>query len=71
MGNVIKLVTNQQSKESTEEHIGNGVFRTEVPDGATWVIFNNGSSGAGNQTDDLKIEGYNKIYDNGWQPYNG
>ena len=24
--NVIKLVTKQQSKESTEEHIGNGVL---------------------------------------------
>ena len=26
MPNVIKLVTKQQSKESTEEHIGNGVL---------------------------------------------
>ena len=26
MSNVIKLVTKQQSKESTEEHIGNGVL---------------------------------------------
>lgn len=54
------------------EKLGNNVFRAEVPEGATWVIFNNGSGGNGNQTNDTKIEGYNKILDMGvWSDYNG
>ena len=54
------------------ENLGNNVFRAEVPAGATWVIFNNGSGGNGNQTNDTKIEGYNKILDMGvWSDYTG
>ena len=52
------------------ENMGNGVFRVEVPAEAEYIIFNNGSGGNGNQTDDLRIEGYNKIYENGsWRNY--
>ena len=45
---------------------GNNIFDIEVPDGAKYVIFNNGDS----QTDDLRIADGNKIYSNGsWQNY--
>ncbi|HCA05119.1 MAG TPA: hypothetical protein DEO32_04375 [Ruminococcaceae bacterium] len=54
------------------ESVGDGVYRAEVPSGATWVIFNNGSGGNGNQTGDTKIEGYGKILiGESWSNYNG
>ena len=54
------------------ESLGNNVYRVEVPSEATYIIFNNGNGGNGNQTSDLKISGMNKIYDNGtWSDYNG
>lgn len=54
------------------ENMGDGVYRVEVPSDATMIIFNNGSGGNGNQTSDIKIEGYNMIYQNGaWSKYNG
>ena len=44
---------------------GNGVYSVEVPDGATSIIFNDGT----NQTDDLTIQ-MGKIYKGGsWQNY--
>ena len=46
---------------------GDGVYSIEVPEGAQYIIFNNGSE----QTDDLTLQGANKIYDNGvWSDYN-
>ncbi len=54
------------------ENMGDGVYRVEVPSDAEMIIFNNGSGGNGNQTADIKIEGYNMIYQNGaWSKYNG
>ena len=54
------------------ESLGNNVYRVEVPSDATFIIFNNGSGGNGNQTTDLTISGMNKIYENGsWSDYNG
>lgn len=45
---------------------GNNIYEMEVPDGAEYVIFTNGTS----QTDDLKLSGGDKIYRNGsWQDY--
>ena len=45
---------------------GNGVYSINVPEGAQYIIFNNGSK----QTDDLKLQGANKIYENGvWSTY--
>lgn len=53
------------------ENMGDGVYRVEVPSDATMIIFNNGSGGNGNQTADIKINGMNKIYNNGtWSDYN-
>lgn len=52
------------------ENLGNGEYRIEVPAATQMIIFNNGGSGNGNQTSDLRIEGFNKIYDNGvWRDY--
>ena len=54
------------------ESLGNNVYRVEVPSDATYIIFNNGSGGDGNQTGNLTISGMNKIYENGtWSDYNG
>ena len=45
---------------------GDGVYSIEVPEGAEYIIFNNGSA----QTDDLKLQGANKIFENGtWSDY--
>ena len=45
---------------------GDGVYSIEVPEGAQYIIFNNGSA----QTDDLKLQGANKIFENGtWSDY--
>ena len=49
------------------ESIGNGVYRIEVPDGATSIIFSNSGN---NQTADLTINA-GKLYENGsWSDYN-
>lgn len=49
------------------ESIGNGVYRIEVPDGATSIIFSNSGN---NQTTDLTINA-GKLYENGsWSDYN-
>ena len=50
------------------ESVGNNVYRIELPADATKIIFNNGDN---DKTGDLNIEGFNKIYDNGWNNYNG
>lgn len=48
------------------ESIGNNTYRFELPDGAEYAIFNNGST----QTGDLKIPDVNMIYSNGqWSKY--
>lgn len=48
---------------------GDGVYSVKIPEGAKYVIFNNGS---GTQTDDLTLAGINKIYNNGtWSDYSG
>ena len=50
------------------ESVGNGVYRIELPADATKIVFNDRN----NKTDDLTLEGFNKIYDNGsWSQYNG
>ena len=51
------------------ESIGNNVYRVEIPSDATKIIFNNNN--LGRQTDDLRLEGMGKIYDNGWRDYTG
>lgn len=59
-----KEMTSWPGKKMTDK--GNNIFDIEVPDGAEYVIFNNGDS----QTDDLRIADGNKIYSNGsWQNY--
>lgn len=59
-----KEMTSWPGKKMTDK--GNNIFDIEVPDGAKYVIFNNGDS----QTDDLTIADGNKIYSNGsWQNY--
>lgn len=50
------------------ESVGNNVYKVEVPAGATMIIFNSN----GQQTGDITINGYNKIYDNNqWYDYLG
>lgn len=45
---------------------GDGVYSIEVPEDAQYIIFNNGSE----QTDDLTLQGADKIYNNGsWSDY--
>lgn len=45
---------------------GNNVYSIDVPAGVQYIIFNDGSS----QTDDLTLQGVNKIYENGtWSNY--
>lgn len=59
-----KEMSSWPGKKMTDK--GNNIFDIEVPDGAKYVIFNNGDS----QTDDLRIADGNKIYSNGsWQNY--
>ena len=59
-----KEMTSWPGKQMTDK--GNNIFDIEVPDGAKYVIFNNGDS----QTDDLRLADGNKIYSNGsWQNY--
>lgn len=46
---------------------GDGVYSVDIPKGASYIIFNNGS---GTQTGDLTLAGVNKIYNNGtWSDY--
>ncbi len=51
------------------ESIGNNVYRAEIPSDATMVVFNNNNQGR--QTEDIRLEGLGKIYDNGWRDYTG
>lgn len=45
---------------------GDGVYSIEVPEGVQYIIFNNGQA----QTDDITLQGVNKIYENGsWSDY--
>lgn len=47
--------------------IGDNVYSIELPSDATYVIFNNNS---GDQTKDIKLQGFGKIYNNGtWSDY--
>ncbi len=51
------------------ESVGNNVYRLEISSSATYVIFNNGQ---GAQTDNISLQGMNKIFENGsWNNYNG
>ena len=48
-------------------NVGSGVWKTDVPEDAEYIIFTNGS---GQQTGDLTINGTGKIYNNnGWSDY--
>ena len=48
-------------------NVGSGVWKTDVPEDAEYIIFTNGS---GQQTGDLTINGTGKIYNNnGWSYY--
>ncbi len=50
------------------ESVGNNVYRIEIPETATKIIFNNGGN---EQTNDITLEGFNKIYKDGsWSNYN-
>lgn len=52
------------------EHIGNDVYKAEIPSEVNMVVFNNNNQGQ--QTGDIRLEGMNKIYDNGsWRDYTG
>lgn len=43
-------------------------YSVEIPSNAQYIIFTNGS---GSKTDDLTLQGFNKIYENGsWSDYN-
>lgn len=49
------------------QSIGNNVYRIEIPSSAEYIIFNNGN---GNKSNDIKLEGTNKIYENGsWRDF--
>lgn len=51
------------------ESIDDSVYRIELPETAEFVIFNNGG---GDQTSDITLEGFGKIYNNGsWSSYGG
>lgn len=46
--------------------VGDNVYRIEVPADAQYIIFNDGT----NKTDDITLQGMNKIYNNGsWSNY--
>ena len=48
--------------------VGDGVYRIEVPKDAKYIIF---SDGSGNQTEDIQLEGTNKIFTGTeWNDYN-
>ncbi|MDO4748542.1 MAG: starch-binding protein [Eubacteriales bacterium] len=50
------------------EPIGDNVYRCEIPSDATMVVFNNNNQGQ--QTQDIRLEGFGKIYSNGsWSNY--
>ena len=45
---------------------GDGVYSIVIPEGVQYIIFNNGQA----QTDDITLQGVNKIYENGsWSDY--
>ena len=47
--------------------VKDGVYTAEIPSDAEYIIFNNGN---GSKTDDLKLEGFDKIYKDGtWSDY--
>ncbi len=48
-------------------NVGNNVYRIELPADAQYIIFSNNGA---NQTGDIKLEGFGKIYNNGWTNYN-
>ena len=50
------------------ENVSGDVFRIEIPEGATHVIFTVGNDSG--KTTDLDVPGPGKIYDNGWSDYN-
>jgi|GEM_PF-6729891 len=47
------------------ESLGNGIFRIQLPEGHTNVVFN----GDGQQTGDIATQGTGMIWDGSWQPY--
>lgn len=52
-----------------QQHKDN-IYKAAVPSDATFVIFNSDSGGA--QTDDIPLQGFNKIYSSGsWSDYTG
>ena len=52
------------------EPVGNNVYRAQIPQDATMVVFNNNNQGA--QSADISLQGFGKIFDNGnWSVYNG
>ena len=49
------------------EKVEDGIYRIEIPEEAKYIIFTNGS---GDQTEDIELEGVNKIFDNNsWSDY--
>ncbi|HCB94953.1 MAG TPA: hypothetical protein DEP65_04420 [Ruminococcus sp.] len=49
--------------------VGDNVYSIDLPSDATYIIFN---SNGGAQTDDIKLQGFGKIYENGsWSDYSG
>ena len=62
-----KAMTTWPGVEMSNEK--NDVYKAQIPTDAKYVIFTNGN---GTQTDDLTLEGFDKIYDNGsWSVYVG
>ena len=55
-----KAMTTWPGVEMSNEK--NDVYKAQIPTDAKYVIFTNGN---GTQTDDITLEGLNKIYNNG------
>ncbi|HCA05538.1 MAG TPA: hypothetical protein DEO32_06555 [Ruminococcaceae bacterium] len=54
--------------------VADGVYSYTLPKAYSNIIFNNGSGGSGNQTDDMTYPGGGQIYDlkgNSWSKYSG
>ncbi|MBR3988618.1 MAG: starch-binding protein [Clostridia bacterium] len=47
------------------ESLGDGIFRIQLPQGHTNIVFN----GDGQQTGDITVQGTGMIWDGSWQPY--
>ena len=66
--------SNAQWPGASMTNIGGNIWRYQVPSGYNMIIFNNGNSGPGNQTENLDYPGAGYIYNNStgqWSKYGG